>query len=455
MKSALVLLIAAFGLSLSKAIIAATIIIPANQSVFNCSSVMPGSQLVLPAGTRGALRINDCRGEIDKPIRLVSDQTTDAATIIARNENTEGGYVLMCKNCKNFVIDGTKSQSEGFGIKVTIAGGASPSWFVRLTGLIANVTIRGIEVDGRWPEFATNGIGISLNDHSISKESMPSAWFENIVIDHNYVHSVEGEGMYIGPNWFKGGLPLRNITITNNRVETTGWDGINLKSAIQGRNIISNNFLKDVGIKPNSESEQAGIAVYESTAEVSSNTLINVGAQGIFHFLHWLPEEFGVLPVKVINNLVVNVGLLQSKKGFGIKSSNQMGYAIPSAVVRFNTVIGATAGGIDFGYRVRDGIIENNLLSEVGLNATAFPSGTVARNNLIVERSKATFSDPTNGDYSLAATSTAIDRAIGEFPAFDLRGSQRPQGASADVGAFEFLYSNNSKPQPPTVILVQ
>lgn len=455
MKPALCVLILVSGFAISQSILASSITIPADQTVFNCSNVLPGTQLVLTTGTRGALRINDCKGSTDNPIRLVSDQTTFAQTIIARNESTEGGYVLMCKNCQNFVIDGTKAKYAGYGIKVTIAGGASPSWFVRLTGLIANVTIRGIEVDGRWPELATNGIGISLNDHTITREMMPNTWFENIVIENNYVHSTEGEGMYIGPNWFKGGLPLRNIAITNNRVERTGWDGINLKSAIQGRNIISNNLLRDVGIKPNSESEQAGIAVYESTAEVSANTLINVGAQGIFHYLHWMPEDSGVVPVEITNNLVVNVGLLQSKKGFGIKSSNQIGYAIPSAVVRFNTVVGATAGGIDLGPRVQFGIIENNLLSEVSLNPMSSPSGTVVRNNIVVDKTKTTFRDPLNSDFSLAASSTAIDRAIGDFPTTDLRGAIRPQGKSADVGAYEFLIDVNSKPQPPTAVLVE
>ena len=93
------------------------------------------------------------------------------------------------------------------------------------------MTIRGVEVDGKWPSLSKDGIGIDVNDHAIDAASNPGVWREGLLIEYNYVHNTEGEGVYIGPNYPQGDLPLRNIEIRNNVVEDTGWDGINLKMA--------------------------------------------------------------------------------------------------------------------------------------------------------------------------------------------------------------------------------
>ena len=55
------------------------------------------------------------------------------------------------------------------------------------------------------------------------------------------------EGMYIGPNYPDGDLPLRNVEIRYNRVEDTGCEGISTKSMWAGNNSIHHNVVRRAG----------------------------------------------------------------------------------------------------------------------------------------------------------------------------------------------------------------
>lgn len=454
-RQVLVALLGYFAICASASSYGETIEISRAVSVFDCSKVSPGSVLVLPTGIREPLRLNNCRGTSESPIRLVSDQDSPERTVIQRTASPSGGHVFQCHNCAYFVMDGKKSESDMYGIKITITGGESPSWFLRFSGRVNDVTVSKIEIDGRWPQVSDNGIGLSFNDHSLSKTSLPNVWYENITIVDNYIHDVEGEGLYVGPNWPQDGLPLRNILIENNRVERTGWDGIQLKSAIAGRNRISNNRLNDIGIKTGAVNQQAGIMVYESSAEVSSNIVINTGAQGILHFLKWLPIEYGPMTVEVFNNVVVGAGMTQPQKGFGIKSSNDSGYAVPIAVVRNNTIVDTTSEAIELGARVYNGIIENNLISNANAGAFSYPATTRLSGNLVVEKTNFMFKNVEAYDFSLAKTSIAIDAATGVYPLKDINGQLRPIGAGPDVGAYEFQVGVGATPKSPSELIVR
>ena len=95
-----------------------------------------------------------------------------------------------------------------------------------------------------------------MNDLSVKRNAHPGLWREGILIEDNYIHDVESEGMYVGPNYQDGDLPLRNIEIRNNRVEDIGWDGINTKSMWAGDNSIHHNDVRRAG-KNSSRLEQA------------------------------------------------------------------------------------------------------------------------------------------------------------------------------------------------------
>lgn len=431
------------------------VVIPPDVAVIDCSTVNPGDKLILPKGNRGPLKLNNCRGLIDAPITLISDPNERGQTIIESNHDTAGGHVFQCRNCEHFVIDGGTLVNDLYGIKITMVGGKSPSYFVRFAGVTRFVTVRGIEVDGRWPQLADNGIGILINDRAITRDTNPGEWHEGIILERNYIHNTEGEGMYIGPNWFNNGLPLRDIRIENNRVEQTGFEGINLKSAIAGRNLIKKNKLLNVGMKPDTSHQQAGIALYESQGEIEQNIVFNSGAQGIFHFIHWMPIEYGPMKSVIQNNLVFGAGRLQQVRGVGIKSHNQPGYALPSAVVRNNTIIDSAAEAIELGERVANGIVENNLVANAGTTPFVYPTSTKASSNLVVAKNGENFTNISNNDYSLALGSPAIDAANRSFPAIDIVGNERPYGSAADIGAFEYTSKVNPRPLAPFDLIVR
>ena len=81
----------------------------------------------------------------------------------------------------------------------------------------------------------------------VKRNAHPGLWREGIVIEDNYVHDVALEGMYVGPNYQEGELPLRNIEIRNNLVEDIGWEGINAKSMWAGDNRIHHNIVRRAG----------------------------------------------------------------------------------------------------------------------------------------------------------------------------------------------------------------
>ena len=70
-------------------------------------------------------------------------------------------------------------------------------------------------------------------------------------------------------------------------------------------------------------------------------------------------------------------------------------------------------------------------------NVGTVSSGTIAVNGTPLS-GPAGYVNAGAGDYHLAAASGAVDKGNGLPPAVDLDGSVRPQGATTDIGAYEF-----------------
>jgi hypothetical protein len=254
-------------------------VIPTQEDRFECASIAPGTLLTLAAGARGPLTIQNCNGTAADPIVIRNDPEGTGPTVISRASGPEDGFVFNCKDCTGVTIDGSYKwpgapAGKTYGIKVTMTGGGSPSAFVNVGGLSRFVTIRNVEVDGAWPALATNGIGISVNDHSVKRVDHPDLWREGILIEDSYVHNVETEGMYIGPNYRDGDLPLRDVEIRYNRVDDTGWDGINTKSMWAGDNSIHHNRIRRAGVNAATSMDAAqysGIMNNAGTVKIYNN----------------------------------------------------------------------------------------------------------------------------------------------------------------------------------------
>lgn len=242
---------------------AASILITRTQTSYNGAAVNPGDVVTLQAGVRDRLTINQLHGTSDDPIIIRNELTATQPVIFRRLNGNRGGFVFACNSCIHVVIDGTGKWSgadpaaycgapagtTGCGIKITAGdSGDEPNAYLRVGGLSSNVTVRGVEVDGRWPDLARGWVGIKLDDVKLKPANYPGLWRENIVLEQNYVHNVLTEGFYIGPICCDKGIPLRNVAIRDNLVRSVGWDGIQLKSAYSGTNEIHGNVVQDVGL---------------------------------------------------------------------------------------------------------------------------------------------------------------------------------------------------------------
>ena len=433
-------------------------------STFDCSAVSPGDTVTLAAGTRGPLVIKNCRGTATQRIRIRNDAGGTGPVVIRRTSGNAGGFIFSCVDCIQVNIDGSAKwvgapASETRGIKITMAGGGAPSAFMKVAGLSRFMTIRYIEIDGTWPSIANDGIGMSVNDHNMNTVDNPGIWREGFLIEHNYVHNTEGEGLYVGSNYNDGHeLPVRDVEIRNNLIEDTGWDGMNLKYAIAGNNKIHHNVLKRVGSELDATSGQhRGMTMYEGGGSIYNNWIEKSGQAGILHFLQYLPESFGTQTCEIYNNVIVSPGQTDPSIGHGILSSNRSGAAVPLPKIYNNTVIGANGDGIRVGDRAAGGFVRDNIVAGAAGVPIGAPGNVVQENNRAGSISNMGFANAAANDYRLTPGSPARNAGGAGFPPTDYLDVPRPQEGAADQGAFEYDAdaNNDAPPNAPVITTVQ
>lgn len=460
---------------------AATHSVAAGESTINCAQygggVQPGDTIVLAGRTRGSLTLNGCRGTSSAPI-LVRNDTSQSGPLVV--EMKGGGFQFQCMDCDNVVIDGTGkwAGAPSGSCGATVDGGewslgmqqcgivlrcvsGGPTGALRLGGSSKRVTIKGVEVDGNVPSCSTR-IGISVNDHDYAAKA--GEWREGIRLMNNYVHDVEGEGMYVGPNQnatASTDLQLRDNEIGYNVVDQVGCDGINYKSATAGSSSIHHNYVTNTGMAPRGKDTGCagtGIALFEAGyTDIYSNYVeapspVSSGAGNcIAQVISNLSSgKTNTVPLRIFNNVVRNC------KGNGISSTRSDGAVATPVVSIFNNTVVAPVGGkgISVGAKVSSCVVRDNIIA--GKNVAA-ASCSVSNNSTEPVESQR-FRDVAARDFRLTADSPAVDVATGDCPKVDQAGTSRPQQGACDQGAFE--YSKNqaavaAKPNPPAQLAVE
>jgi hypothetical protein len=384
--------------------------------------------------------------------------------VIRRTTANSGGFIFACNDCVHVEIDGGSKwngapSGQTYGIKITTeASGDSPSTFLMMTGLSSNFVIRNIEIDGKWPALSRNGIGIQVNDHSVLASANPGKWRQGIIIENNFVHDVEGEGLYVGPNVPQDGLPLRNVEIRDNIVKRTGWDCIQAKNMRDGRNAIHHNTVTDCGIAADGTAGQHfGISCYESTGcFIYSNWVQTVGEAGINCLIQNLSAAEGTQTCNIYNNVVLDTGVSGPTPGDGIAITIRDGAASIRARVYNNTVVGADGHCINGDNQTESGTIQNNITVGCGGSSVSAPDSVSVTNNLSGTVQSVGFVDIARNNYRLLASSPAIDSVTSGYPDEDFDRVQRPQAGSADKGAYEYLRDQGAtRPNPPSALTVE
>jgi hypothetical protein len=469
-----VLLSSLMGSGLGQAHAADHFIAPSTSSV-DCQNfsggIKPGDTITLAAGMRGALRVRNCAGTTQNPIFIRNDTSGRGPTVMRRTSAQTGGFVFECTNCTDVVIDGTGKWNgapsgaycgapdgrDGCGIKITATvADDSPSTFLKLQGTSTRVTVRGVEIDGRWPDLNTGGIGIQTNDSNVTVSTHPDLWREDMVYEQNYIHHTYMSALYIGPNWSER-IPLRNITIRQNLVENLGRKGLILKSAIEGTNRIHHNVVRNVGIRGASH-HGAGIQVFEggSDLRIYNNWVQTTGSQGVHLRNENVPSSYGPFDVEIYNNVIYDAGAVLPD--FHGSHGITVGFSSESAAFRpnvyHNTIVKPARAGIDFGSGITQGVARDNIISEWGTSALSIGANTNT-NNLTGTASTISFVSRGDLNFDLTSSSPARDTASRSgTPQDDYLGVKRPQGTAADRGAFEFA-DHEAAPNPPQSTQVQ
>lgn len=417
---------------------------------FNCSGVKPGDTVTLGSGTRGPLKIYDCNGSASNRIVIRNDPDGSGPLVIRRASGPERGFIFDCRNCIGVEIDGSYKwrgapSGKTYGIKVTMTGGQGPSAFVRIGGVSRFFTIRNIEVDGAWPKLASDGSGIRVNDQEVNRSSNPGLWREGILIEDNYVHNIRNEGMYIGPNYSTGDIPLRNVEVRYNRVEDIGWEGINTKSMWDGDNSIHHNTVRRTGTNTSEgkSSQFSGINNISGTVKIYNNWIETTGQHGILVWTQGGPrasEGRGPFLAHIWNNVIVGAGALwRSNMGasHGINVGAESGTELPVPNVYSNTIVDARGGAINIG-SVSAGLLRDNIAAGTrGNPVIRAPGGVKLVNNWIGSVSAVEFMSAGSRNFRLSASSPARNNGSNEFPPNDYGGVKRPQDGAPDQGAFE------------------
>jgi len=444
-------LIGAISLGASEMALAADHKISAQTAKYDCSSVKPGETITLASGTREPLTIGNCNGTPTNPIIIRNDPTGTGPTVVRRASGSAGGFVFSCNSCTGVEIDGSYKwqgapTGKTYGIKVTITGGAEPTAFLRIGGLSRFVTIRNVEVAGAFPALASNGIGIFVNDHSMKRSAHPGLWREGILIEDNYVHNISVAGMYIGPNYSQGALPLRNVEIRYNRVEDIGWEGINTKSMWAGENSIHHNVIRRVGLNgkyTNMATQYSGITNNSGTVEIYNNWIEKTGLHGIQVWTQEGPKESedrGPFEARIWNNVIVDAGALWRpfmSSSFGISVGAQDACEKPVPYVYNNTIIDSRESAISLRSNVGAGLVRDNIVAGPDSNPIHAPGFVNLINNRVGTVSQMSFLDPGRLNFRLSTNSPARNRGSNIFPAIDFDDVARPKDGAPDQGAFE------------------
>jgi len=458
---------------------AATHQVGTSVSSIDCSTfgggVRAGDTIVLTGRSRGAIKLFDCKGTQSSPI-LVRNDVSESGPLVMNMRG--GGFQTQCMDCEHVVFDGTGKWAgapggvcgarnnggewdfgrSNCGIVMRCESG-DPHSGIRIGGGSRHVTIKGVEVDGKGSTCHAR-IGISVNDHDYKRAG---EWREGIRVLNNYVHDVDGEGIYVGPNQKNsstGDLPLRNNEIAYNFVDQSGCDGINYKSAIAGSSSIHHNYVTNTGQAPrggDSGCSGSGIALFEAGyTDVFSNYVEAPApvSSGAGHCISQIISNLSAskaakVPVRIYNNVLRNC------KGNGISAGRRdNSVAAPDVSVFNNTVVTPIGGkGISIGSSINQCQIRDNIVTGKPITANQCS----VSNNSTEDVSYHRFRDASGRDFRLTVDSPAVDGGTNNCPDDDHAGTTRPQRGGCDQGAFEFTTGEGpeSKPMPPALVNVE
>jgi hypothetical protein len=389
----------------------------------NLSEVKPGDTLCLLAGGRGNIKLIHLHGEPGKPITV---RNSGGTVTIGGNDFLSGGIGIYASSYLRVTGTGVGNQC-----------GAEYSAAEQKCGIVINGTHKGIKIsttkdpdtlsDIEIDHISVSDVSKDAKTRGIAIHPRPGEFISGLYVHHNYVAGTLAEGIYMGTEPhdqpFETLGKIKNLEVSYNLVEQTGYDGIKVKVAVENVKV-HHNVIRDTGLS-NTPAHQGGIKVAMSNGQFYNNYIENV-----FEGINTGRPLDGISEARYFNNIVVN------SRSVGIEASEE------GALIFNNTVVSCENTGI-VGDAKTAKVFNNIVAGCKGKPVIARIGTDMSRqefNNLVGLVNAIGFVDPAKGNYHLLPDSAAIDVGhIQQDPlTYDYDNAPRPQGKGPDIGAFEY-----------------
>lgn len=422
----------------------------------NYTGVRPGDRVCIKAGSRKQLILRNFIGTAEQPITFIN-----FGGQVVFNQTSDSG--IRIQNSRFIHLTGTGQPGINYGFKVD----GSYSAGIKLRDKSSDFEIDHIEITrvslaGIYAKSDANCNNGSTNNFDFDNDGKIIGDLDDIVnrstftqynsvFHHIYIHSIGGEGFYIGSSFYSEGETincsngaqivappiLKGVQVYENILEDTGADSIQVGSTTDNCNIKYNKIYRDS--RRNEEFQRSGIMNNRgSVCNIYNNFIKDGNGPGI--------TIQGNGNNKIYNNIIVNSGQVVGP-GYGMRierGSNTNN----NIYVWNNTIIRPKHIGLVFENRSgTDNKIQNNVIIQPGDGDQAYihldqqTKVTVSNNFTTLNITEAKFTNPALDDYSTTLTSPIVDTGINlvdQGITTDYSNQIRPQGIKFDRGAYEF-----------------
>lgn len=389
-------------------------------------NIKPGDTVCIEAGRRPFLRFENITGAPDKPVVIINC----GGKVTLGGPAVNNGILFL--RSRFFRLTGSGDPEHPYGIHILETKDGSQG--VAVTLFSSDVEIDHLEIEKAG--FA----GIMAKTDPLCDGSADRGNFTmyNVSLHHNYIHDVKGEGIYLGNSFYTGTsvycdtfrLPheVKGVKIHHNRIENTGWDGIQAGSVTEDCEIY-NNIILNFGTQKK-HAQNNGIQAGLGTTGRIYNNFINKGS-GAAIVIQGIGDNF------IYNNLIIapgqeafNVNIREPLAGKGVYIIN-------------NTIADAQNGVVkEYVNPAKNNVFINNLMTGCSQNWNRLKPYTdwKLENNLAGHANSLKFEDVANDNYRLLPGNHAMDagKDVSSYNIkTDFSGKPRPCGNGFDIGAFE------------------